>query len=159
MPANGAVNDIYSNLFLRFPKYNQTLLDGTPFFSIHLRCIYKKIHHLTFDLHPWDDAQYPLHHVTCAPAQFEVVISNGFGDAFKKIHYLTFDMKYCPVPSTSCDLCTWKFEVAMSKGLGRCIYKKIHYLTLTKCCPVPSTLCDLCTYTVWSCYVQGFRRR
>ena len=35
-------------------------------------------------------AQYPLHHVTCAPAKFEVAASNDLaGDAFTKIHYLT----------------------------------------------------------------------
>ena len=29
-------------------------------------------------------AQYPLHHVTYAPAKFEVASSNGSGDAFTR---------------------------------------------------------------------------
>ena len=29
-------------------------------------------------------AQYPIHHVTYAPEEFEVVLSNGLGDAFKR---------------------------------------------------------------------------
>ena len=39
--------------------------------------------------------------------------------------------KYCPVPSTLCDLCTCKVWSKYIKWLRRCIYKKIHYLTLT----------------------------
>ena len=40
------------------------------------RCIYKKIHILTFDLGP-------LHHVTYLGTKFEVPLSNGLrGDAF-----------------------------------------------------------------------------
>ena len=39
-------------------------------------------------------AQYPLHHVTYAPAVFKVATSNGLGgDAFyKKKHYLTLTL-------------------------------------------------------------------
>ena len=42
------------------------------------RCIYKKIHYLTFDLDIWGKVtgnvvQYPLHHVTYAPVKFEVI--------------------------------------------------------------------------------------
>ena len=40
-------------------------------------------------------------------------------------------MKCCPVPSTSCDLCTSKVWCCYIQWLRRkCIYKKIHYLTL-----------------------------
>ena len=47
-----------------------------------MRCIYKTILHLTFDLDLWVKvtqyiAQYPLHHVTYAPANFEGVMSSG----------------------------------------------------------------------------------
>ena len=49
------------------------------------RCIYKKIHYFTFDLDPnvkgvkvtQNVAQYPLHHVTFAPAKFDVATSHG----------------------------------------------------------------------------------
>ena len=76
-------------------------------------------------------------------------------------------MKCCPVPSTSCDLCTSKVWCCYIQWLRRkCIYKKIHYLTLTsrgqghtKCCPVPLTSCDLCTSKVWYCYIPRLRRR
>ena len=39
-------------------------------------------------------------------------------------------MKHCPVPSTSCDLCTCKVWICYVKWFRRrCIYKKKHYLT------------------------------
>ena len=46
------------------------------------RCIYKKIHYLTFDLDlgvkvTRNVTQYPLHHVIYAPTKFEVAMSNG----------------------------------------------------------------------------------
>ena len=49
------------------------------------RCIYKKIHYLTFDLDlgvkvTRNVTQYPLHHVIYAPTKFEVATSNGLGE-------------------------------------------------------------------------------
>ena len=38
-------------------------------------------------------AQYPLHHVTYAPAKFEVATSNGLGDTFKRKYIIW----HCPV--------------------------------------------------------------
>ena len=49
-------------------------------------------------------AQYPLHHVTYAPAKFEVATSNSLGDPFTR----KYIMNRCPVPSISCELCTYK---------------------------------------------------
>ena len=48
------------------------------------RCIYKKIHYLTFDLDlgvkvTRNVAKYPLHHVIYASTKFEVATSNGLG--------------------------------------------------------------------------------
>ena len=46
------------------------------------RCIYKKIHYLTFDLGvkvTRNVAQYPLHHVIYASTKYEVATSNGLG--------------------------------------------------------------------------------
>ena len=48
------------------------------------RCVYKKIHYLTFDLDlgvkvTRNVAQYPLHHVIYASTKFEVAGSNGLG--------------------------------------------------------------------------------
>ena len=46
------------------------------------RCIYKKIHYLTFDLGvkvTRNVTQYPLHHVIYASTKFEVATSNGLG--------------------------------------------------------------------------------
>ena len=42
------------------------------------RCIYKKIHYLTFDTR--NVTQYPLHHVIYAPTKFEVPTSNSLGE-------------------------------------------------------------------------------
>ena len=47
------------------------------------RCIYKKLHYLTFDLGvkvTRNVTQYPLHHVIYAPTKFEVATSNGLGE-------------------------------------------------------------------------------
>ena len=49
------------------------------------RCIYKKIHYLTFDLDlgvkvTRNVTQYPLHHVIYAPTKFEAATSNGLGE-------------------------------------------------------------------------------
>ena len=47
------------------------------------RCIYKKIHYLTFDLGvrvTGNVIQYPLHHVIYAPTKFEAATSNGLGE-------------------------------------------------------------------------------
>ena len=49
------------------------------------RCIYEKIHYLTFDLDlgvkvTRNVTQYPLHHVIYAPTKFEVATSNGLGE-------------------------------------------------------------------------------
>ena len=49
------------------------------------RCIYKKIHYLTFDLDVGvkvtrNVTQYPLHHVIYPPTTFEVATSNGLGE-------------------------------------------------------------------------------
>ena len=49
-------------------------------------CIYKKIQYLTLNLvsnAPCDVAQCPLYHMTCAPENFEVAVSNSLEeDAF-----------------------------------------------------------------------------
>ena len=73
---------------------------------------------LTFDLGvkaTRNVAQYPLHHVNYSDTKFEVATSNNVGrDIFyKKIHYLIVDLdlshtKCCPVPSTACDLFSYK---------------------------------------------------
>ena len=60
-----------------------------------------------------DVAQYPLNHVTYAPTEFEVTTSKALGgEAFTRkfnIRPLTQGRtKCCPVPSTSCDLFSYK---------------------------------------------------
>ena len=56
-------------------------------------------------------AQYPLHHVTYAPAKIDIANVQRFSE---------YDAKRGPVPSTSCDIhvCNCKFEVATSTSLG-----------------------------------------
>ena len=104
------------------------------FQNIMSRCVFKKIHYLTFDLDlgvkvTQNITQCPWHHVTYAQAKFEVAPSKSlWGDAFTRKYII------------------WPWPWPWGQG---------H----TKCHPVPSTSCDLCTYKVWSCYVQPFRRR
>ena len=55
------------------------------FVPLRMSCIYKKIHYLTFDLGvkvTGNVAQYPPHHVTYAPAKFEVATPNGLKRIF-----------------------------------------------------------------------------
>ena len=80
----------------------------------------------------------PLHHVPYVPAKFEIAMANGVGDAFTRTYIIwpwpwgQGHTKCCPVPSTSCNLCTNKVWCCYIPLLmGRCIYKKLHYLTLT----------------------------
>ena len=75
--------------------------------------------------------------MTFAPAKFEVATSNSFGeDAFTRKYIIwpwpigQGHTKCCPVPSTSCDLCTYRVWSYYVKSLRRrSIYKKIQYLT------------------------------
>ena len=114
--------------------------------------------------------------MTYAPANFEVAMSNGFGeDAFIRKciiwswHQDQGHMKCCLVPSTSCDLCTCKiFKLLLPKVYEEMRLQENTLFDLwpwlwgqdhTKRHPVPSTSCDLCIYKVWSCYVQWLRRR
>ena len=57
-----------------------------------------------------NDVQYPLNHMTYAPAKFEVATSNSLGeDGFTRKYIICQGYtKWCPVASTSCDLCTCK---------------------------------------------------
>ena len=83
----------------------------------------------------------PLHYVPYVPAKFDIATANGEGDAYTRKQVIwpwpqghggQGHMKYCSVPSTSCDLCTSKFWCCyIPWSRRRCIYKKIHYLTLT----------------------------
>ena len=75
-------------------------------------------------------AQYPRHYVTYAPAKFDIATSHGWGeDAFTR-KYIKGHTKCCPVPSTSCDLCTYRVWIYYVKSFRRrSIYKKIQYLT------------------------------
>ena len=100
------------------------------------RYIYKKVHYLTLTF-TLNVAQCPLHHVTYAPTEFEVTTSKALGgEAFTRKSI--FDLwpwgqghtKCCPVPSTSCDLFSYKvWSCYVKRFRRRCIYKKIQYLT------------------------------
>ena len=98
------------------------------------RWIYKKMHNLVFDLDlgvkfTQNIAQYPLHHVTYAPAKFENAMYNNLGDARK---YIIWSLT--------------KGQIMSSQG---------H----TKHCQVPSIHVNLVyTCKVWICYVQWFKR-
>ena len=76
--------------------------------------------------------------MTFAPAKFEVATSNSFGeDAFTRKYIIwpwpsgQCHTKCCPVPSTSCDLCTYRVWSYYVKSFRRrSIYKKIQYFDL-----------------------------
>ena len=82
-------------------------------------------------------AQYPRQHVIYAPAKFDIATSYGKGeDAFTRNciiwpwHSGQAHTKCCPVPSTSCDLCTYRVWSYFVKSFRRrSIYRKIQYLT------------------------------
>ena len=82
----------------------------------------------------WNLAQYPLHHMTYAPAKFEVVMSNSLGrNAFtRNIWFDPRSRSHEALTSTSCALCTCKVWSCYGQWLRRCIYKKKHCVTLTK---------------------------
>ena len=87
-------------------------------------------------------AQYHPHHVTYAPVNFEVAMSNGSGqESFTRKYFIwpwgiwpwpqgQGHMRCCLVPSTSCDPCTGKiWSCYFQNIMRRCVFKKIHYLT------------------------------
>ena len=64
----------------QYPQHHVTCASA-KFEGFRLRCIYKKIHNLTFDLDlevnvTQNVAQYPLRHVIYASAKFKIVRSN-----------------------------------------------------------------------------------
>ena len=75
--------------------------------------------------------------MTFAPAKFEVAMSNSLGEDAFTIKYIIWPWpsgqghtKCGPVPSTSCDLCTYRVWSYYVKSFRRrSIYKKIQYLT------------------------------
>ena len=60
----------------------------------------------------WDVAQYPLHHVTYAPAEFDVATSHGWEDAFTPKYTLGSRSQET---STSCDLWTCSLKLLHQK--------------------------------------------
>ena len=111
------------------------------------RCIYKKKHYLTWTfgsrsnkiLPSTLDIVWPMH-------QQSLILLHPM--VKEKMHLqvnILFDLdlqtKCCPVPSTSCDLCTYRvWSYCVKRFRMRNIYKKIQY---SICCPVPSTSYDL----------------
>ena len=79
-------------------------------------------------------AQNLLHHVSYAPAKFEVATSNGLEDVFTR--------KNIKWP--------WPWDLCVTLG------SRSHKMLPSR---VPSTPYDLCTCKVWSPCMQWFRRR
>ena len=79
-----------------------------------------------------------LHHVTNAPREFEVTTSKSLGgEAFtRKFNIWPWPWgeghtKCCQVPSTSCNLFSYKvWSCYVKRFRRRCIYKKIQYMNL-----------------------------
>ena len=100
-----------STLDFMWPMHHQSLILLHPM-------VKEKMHlqeNTLFDLDAQNVAQYPRHHVTYAPPKFDIAISHGWGeDAFTR-KYIKCPWpsgqghtKRCPVPSTSCDLSSYK---------------------------------------------------
>ena len=128
------------------------------------RCITKKIHYLT--LTQWSrgprshkmlpstlDFMWPMHQ------QRLMLLHPMIKETMHLQENTLFDLqghsKCCPVPSTSCDLCTSKVWYGYIPWLRRrCIYKQIHYLTLTFGSRshemLPSAL-----YIMWPMHIQS----
>ena len=92
-----------------------------------------------FDVGLWFEvtqnvAQYPLHHVTYAPAKFEVATSNSLGrDPLQENTLFNLWHKHRPVPSTLCDLCICKVWSCYDQWFRRRHnYKKHDRLTDTQ---------------------------
>ena len=127
-----------STLNFMWPKHQQSFLLLHPM-------VKEKIHlqdNTLFDLDlgikvTQNVAQYPGHHVNYTPAKFDIATSHGWEDAFTR-KYIKKYIKWpwpsgqghtecCPVPSTSCDLCTYRYYVKSFRR--RSIYKNIQYFT------------------------------
>ena len=115
-------------------------------------------------------AQCPLHHVTCAPTEFEVTTSKALeGEAFTRkynswpLTWVKVTQNVAQYPLHHVTYPTTKFEVA--NLLGDIFTRKSIIWSWPwgqghmKYCSVPSTSCDLFSYKVWSCYIKRFRRR
>ena len=113
-----------------------TCKDWSYYIEWFRRCTYKNVHYLTLTLITQNVAQYPPHHVTCMYLQS---LAQGFMRICITRKYIIWPWPWCqghtkcgPVPSTSCDLWTYKvWSCYVQQFRRRCIYKKIHYLTLT----------------------------
>ena len=84
------------------------------------RCVYKKIHNLTFDLDlgvkvTRNVTQYPLHVVIYASTKFEVATSNGLGE--DTIIGVKVTQNVTQYPRHHVTYALAKFEVATSKSL------------------------------------------
>ena len=70
-------------------------------------------------------AQYPLHHVTYTPAQFEATTSNSLGeDRWNWTDARSHDLNVAQYPLHHVTNALAKFEVALSNGLGDAFTRK-----------------------------------
>ena len=127
------------------------------------RCIYKKIHYLTLTLGSRShkmlpstlDILWPMHQ------QILILLHPTVKEKMHLQENTLFDLdlhtKCCPLPSTSCDLCTYRVRSYYVKSFSKEHLQENSIFDLDlgvmKCCPVPSTSCELSSYKVWSCYV------
>ena len=94
--------------------------------------------------------------MTYVPANFEVAMSNGLGDAFKKIQYLTLTLasRSQNIAKHLLHHVTYASCYSEFNGLGDAFIRKYSIYPLAlgqghmKCCPALSTSCDLCTCNV-----------
>ena len=127
------------------------------------RCIYKKIHYLTLTLGSRShemlpstlDIMWPMHQ------QSLMLLHPTFKEKIHLQENTLFDLDLgaicCPVPSTSCDLCTSKVWCCYIPRLRRrYIYKKKHYLTLTLGSRSHEMLLSA-LYIMWPMHLQSLK--
>ena len=107
-----------SNLDFMWPKHQQSLMLLHPMVKEKMHLQENTLFELDLRVKvTWNVAQSTLHYVTYAPTEFEVTTSKALGgEAFTRkfnIWPLTLTLgsrshECCPVPSTSCDLSSYK---------------------------------------------------
>ena len=141
------------------------------------RCIYKKVHYLTFDLDLGVKAtqmllsilyiMWPIHlqglvlvHLTVKEEMHlqEITFFEFFDHSHKMLPSTLYIMWPIQVQSLKL-LCLTVKEMHLQEITSYDLWPWIRGQGHTKCCPVPSTSCDLSRYKVWSCYIEWLRRR
>ena len=124
-----------STLDIMWNMHQQSLMLLHPMFKEKMHLQENTLFNLDQDQGQMKHGQYPRHHVIYAPAVSCCYVPRLRSRCIYKKYTIwpwpsgQGQTKCCPVPSTSCDLCTYRVWSYYVKRLRRCIFKKIQYLT------------------------------